>query len=178
MKKKNTALEKTKNLALSSLMAAACFVLMYVGSVSGVFDLCAVVACAMIVIFAVIEIGGIFPWLIWLVSSTLCIFMVPDKFVALEFALFGGIYPMIKASLEKYPPFISWSLKFAFFNVVFTGAYYIATYVFSIYNLGFTIGVAAYVLANIFFFIADVAFTLMISIYMTKLRPRLKFKNK
>lgn len=173
-KRRNESFEKARNLALSSLMAAACFILMYVCSLTEVLDLCAAVVCAMIIIVSVIEIGGIYPWLIWLVTSTLCLIFIPDKFIALEFVLYGGLYPMIKAYLEKYPAFISWTLKFTFFNVVLTGAFFIAKLLFGMKDVGFKLSVGAYILANIFFLISDIAFTLMVSIYMTKIRPRIK----
>ena len=171
--KTSKSFEKARNLALSSLMAGACFAIMYVCSLTGVFDLCAVVICSMIVIVAVIEVGGIYPWLIWLVSGTLCMIFIPDKFAAMEFALFGGVYPMIKAYLERYPAFISWTLKLTFFNIVLTGAFYIAKFFFPGTDVGFTLGAGAYALGNIFFIMADITFSLLISMYFTKIRPRI-----
>lgn len=172
--RRSNSLETTKKLALSSLIAAGCFLLMYFASLTGVLDLCAAVLSSFVVVLAVIEIGGKYPWLIWLVSGTLCVLFIPDKFSALEFAFFGGIYPMIKAFLERFPGFISWTLKFTYFNIAFAGAYFLASYVFSSVEIGFTLKAAAFIFANLFFLMADVALSLMISLYMTRIRPRFK----
>ncbi|MBE6562168.1 MAG: hypothetical protein E7660_00360 [Ruminococcaceae bacterium] len=173
-KKENKVLENTKKLALSGIFTALCFAVMYVGGITQVFDLCAAVIAALVVIISVIEIGGMWPWLIWGVASVLCLFFIPDKFIALEFILFGGLYPMVKAWLEKFPAFIAWSMKILYFNVVFSAAYLLATYLFGMRELGFTLKIPAYVAANGFFILADVCFTLIISVYFTKLRPRIK----
>ncbi len=175
MKKKvNKTFENTKKLALASIFSALCFAAMYVGGLTQVFDLCAAVLSALVVIIAVIELSGIWPWLIWAVTSVLCIFFVPDKFIALEFVLFGGLYPMIKAALEKFPAFIAWSMKILYFNVVFTAAFFAATYIFGMRDVGFTLKMPTYLAANFFFILADVCFTLIISLYFEKLRPRIK----
>lgn len=176
-KKENKALENTKKLALSSIFAALCLVIMYIGGLTQIFDLCAAVLSALIVIIAVIELGGVWPYLIWAVTGTLCIFFIPDKFIALEFVLFGGIYPMIKAWLERFPSFIAWAMKILYFNIAFSAAFLAATYIFGMRELGFELKIPSYIAANIFFILADVCFSLLISLYFTKLRPRIK-KNR
>ncbi len=173
-KKENKVLENTKKLALSGIFTALCFVVMYVGGITQVFDLCAAVLSALVVIISVIELGGAWPWLIWAVTSFLCIFFIPDKFIALEFVLFGGFYPMVKAWLEKFPAFIAWGMKILYFNIAFTAAFLAATYIFGMWDLGFKLKIPVYVAANGFFILADVCFTLIISLYFAKLRPRIK----
>ena len=163
----------TKSVALSGVMAALCFVIMYLVSVTEVFDLSGVVVCSMIIIVAVIEIGRYYPWLIWAVAGTLCMFFLPKKDIALEFVMFGGIYPMIKSYLEKLPFLPSWILKIVFFNAVFTGWFFICRLLF-VLDVGLTLGVIAYVAANAFFILADIAFSMMISLYMSKLRKKFK----
>jgi len=91
--------------------------------------------------------------------------------------MFGGIYPMVKAQLEKLPPLISWTLKIVFFNTVFTGWFFISKFLFAL-DVGLELGIIAYVAANAFFILADICFTLMISLYMVKIRPRLKIGRK
>lgn len=177
-KKQNRALERTKKLVLSAIFSAACFLLMYVGALTEVTDLCAVVICALIVIVAVIELRGMWPWMIWLVTSTLCLFLLPNPQISLEFVLFGGLYPMVKAFLEKYPLFIQWTLKLTFFNLAFAGTFYGSVYLFGFDNIGFKLNIIAFLLANIYFLISDFAFTMIISIYMVKIRPRLKLDKK
>lgn len=177
-KRENKSFEKAWKVALSGILCALCFVIMYVGSLSGITDLLAVVVTAMIVVIAVIEIGGIYPWLIWTVTGVLCLILVPDKYVALEFILFGGIYPMVKSYLERFPTFISFAMKILYFNVAFAGSYAVAKYIFAVNDVGFDLAIVSFILANLFFILSDVYLSLMISAYMVKLRPRLRRQKK
>lgn len=177
-KKENKSFENTKKVALSGIFSALCLVIMYIGALSGIGDLLAVVVSAMIVVIAVIEAGGIFPWLIWAVTGVLCLFFLPDKYVALEFVLFGGIYPMVKSYLERFPLFISWSMKILYFNVAFAGSFALAKFVFYVSDIGFELKIASFILANLFFILSDVFLSLMISMYMVKVRPRIRRQKK
>ena len=91
MERQTNNLSTTKSVALSGMFSALCFVVMYLAAVTEVLDLSGMVLCSMIMIVAVIEIGKYYPWLIWLVTGTLCILLIPKKDVALEFVMFGGI---------------------------------------------------------------------------------------
>ena len=169
-----------KSVALSGMMSALCFVIMYIASVTDIFDLAAAVLCALLIIICVIEIGGRYPWLVWLVTSVLCLLLLPRKDIALEFVLFGGIYPMIKSYVEKLPTVISWILKIAFFNAVFTGWFFLSIKLFgvSVDTVGIKMGLVSFLGANAFFIFTDVCFSLIISAYMTKLRKKFKFGKK
>ena len=177
-KKENKTLQNTKNLALAALFSALCFVLMYFGTVTMVLDLCAVTASALIIILAVIEIGGIYPWLIWAVTGVLCLLLLPDKYVALEFALYGGIYPMLKAFFERFPKIIAWLFKLLYFNIAFTVSVFIAKYLLAVSDIGFELKAVAYLCANAFFIISDICFSVMISTYFRTIRPRLRLNRK
>ena len=177
MKRQSKTPGTTKSVALSGMTCALCFVVMYLAAVTEVLDLSGMVLCSMIVIVAVIEIGKYYPWLIWAVTSVLCMFFLPKKDVALEFVMFGGVYPMVKAYLEKLPTALSWILKIVFFNAVFTGWFMISKFIFAL-DVGMTMGIIAYLAANVFFILADIAFSMMISLYLTKIRKRLKIGSK
>lgn len=168
---------RTKSIALSGVISALCFVIMYLGCVTEVLDLSAVVLSAMIIIVAVIELGHYYPWAIWLVTGVLCILLLPKKDIALEFVMFGGVYPMLKSYFEKLPQIPSWILKIVFFNAVFTGWFFIARFVFAL-DVGMEMSIIAYGAANIFFVLSDIVFSLMVSLYITKIRPRLKIGSK
>lgn len=173
-KRENKNFENTKKTALSGIITALCVVIMYVGSASGIGDLLAVSVSALLIVFAVIETGGIFPWLIWAVTGVICFFFLPDKYSALEFILFGGIYPMIKSRLERFPPFIAYAMKLLYFNLAFTASILIAKYLLTSIDIGFEVKIVSYIFANVFFIISDVWLSLMISVYMAKIRPKIK----
>ena len=172
MRKQNNGLTNTKSIALSGVISALCFVVMYLAAATDILDLSGMVLCSMIIIIAVIEIGKYYPWLIWLVAGILCMVLLPKKDVALEFVMFGGVYPMIKALFEKLPTPIAWALKIVFFNLVFTGWFLLTKFVFGL-DAGLELGVVAYLAANAFFVLSDVAFSLMANLYVTKLRAKL-----
>lgn len=177
MRHTDSNFEKTKSIALSGVISALCFVIMYLASIIDVIDLSAVVLCAMIIIVSVIEIGRYYPWLIWLVTGVLCMLLLPRKDIALEFVLFGGVYPMLKSYFERLPIVLSWIIKLVYFNIIFTGWFFLSEYVFGV-KVDLALGIIAYVAANAFFVMSDVVFTMMVSLYMTKIRPRLKIGRK
>ena len=172
MRTQNNSLTNTKSIALSGVISALCFVVMYLAAVTDIIDLSGMVLCSMIIIVAVIEIGKYYPWLIWLVAGILCMVLLPKKDVALEFVMFGGVYPMVKALFEKFPAPVAWAMKIVFFNLVFTGWFLLTKFIFGL-DAGLELGVVAYLAANAFFVLADVAFSLMANLYVTKLRAKL-----
>ncbi len=164
---------RTKGVVFCGIFAALSFVFMFVGTLTGVLDLTAMVVSSLAVSFMVIEFGGMYPWSLWIVGSALCLLLLPDKFAALEYALFGGIYPIVKSYVERLPKIPSWAIKLVFFNAVLTAAYFAAVYLFHT-DSGMTIGVITYIAANVFFVIYDIALTVFISFYIKTLRRRLK----
>ncbi|MBR0302404.1 MAG: hypothetical protein IJQ80_00985 [Clostridia bacterium] len=181
MNKKKSTAGAAKSVALSGILSALCFVIMYIGAVTDILDLSVVVLSALIVVVAVIELGGRYPWMIWLVASILCMLFLPRKDIALEFVLFGGVYPMIKSLVERLPVVLAWILKLAYFNAVFTAWFFLSVRFFGIGTdvIGVKLGTVAYLAANAFFIFTDVCFSFMISAYMTRLRKKFKFgKNK
>ena len=172
-KKPSTA----KSVALSGILAALCFVIMYIAAVTEILDLSGMIVCMVLSAVAVIEIGSYYPWLIWVVCGVLCFFFIPKKDIALEYIMFGGVYPVLKSAFEKLSAIPSWILKLVFFNAVFTGWFFLCRFIFAP-NIDLTLGVVAYLAANAFFILSDVALTMMISFYIRNLRKRLKFGSK
>ncbi|MBQ7715563.1 MAG: hypothetical protein IJT70_06820 [Clostridia bacterium] len=161
------------DIALAGILCALCFVLTYFSSMIDVVDLSAVILSACVVTVSVIEIGRYYPYLIWIAAGILCMLLVPRKDIALEFIMFGGIYPMIKSLAERLPKLLSWVVKIVFFNAVFTLWYLAVRFLFGL-EAGFTFGVVAYLAANAFFILADVFLTMAISLYIQKIRPRIR----
>lgn len=176
MKKESKNLQNTKRLVAASILAAISFVFMYLGTLTGVMDLCAVVVGALCCAFAVIELKGIWPWLIFAVSGTLCLIFLPDKFCALEYIALGGLYPIIKEYLERLPGVISWVLKISVFNVLLTACLALAKFVFAVPADEIGFGIVVYLVGNAFFILFDYALTVFITYYLKRLKTRLKIK--
>ncbi|MBR6651279.1 MAG: hypothetical protein IKL36_07725 [Clostridia bacterium] len=173
---KNT-FKKTLKLTVCAILAGLSFVALYLGTITGVFDLCAVVLGAVCIAFSVIEFGGMWPWLICAVTSVLSFVLLPDKMVGFEYLFLGGAYPILKYFFESRSRVVSWILKFVYFNVALTITLLVAKFVFPNDEAWQIMGVAAYVLGNIFFAVYDYALTTFISFYFRILRKKLKIKN-
>ncbi len=175
MKRSSQSIAYTKRLVMSAVLCALSFVFMYIGTLTGVMDLCAVVVGALCCAFAVIELGSFWPWLVCSVSGVLCLLLLPDKFCALEYIALGGIYPILKSLFEKLPIALSWCLKAVSLNIMLTLCLIIAKFIIGIQDDWVAFNLTVYLLANGFFVLFDYSLTVFISYYINKLRHRIKF---
>ena len=175
---------KTKQLAVSSLLAALGFVILYVGTLTGVLDLCAVVVGALCVTFAKIEMGKWHPIAIAMVTFILSVIFLPDKFVAFEYLFLGGMYPLVKYFAEgRNKRSLEWIIKLSYFNAVFSVILVLSMFVFIAEDSLVTPGsspfiiIGAVLFCNLAFVIYDVAMTRFISYYMFILRKKLRIRG-
>ncbi len=159
------------------MLCALGVVVLYLGSVIEVLDLTMVAIASFMVFFAVLEMGGPFPCLIYLVTSILSMLLLPSKFAAVFYLLFGGIYPILKAGLERLPRILSWVLKFVYFNAVMTLVIAASLYLFHVEDTDVGFNLAFYSLGNVTFFLYDLASTRLITLYLYKLRRRLRLEK-
>ena len=163
--KKNSS-KSARRTAVSAMLAGLSFVFMYIGTLAGVLDLCACVAGALCTAIAVIEIGGAYPWLICGVCGTLSLLVL------------GGLYPILKACFERFrSKVLQWAVKLIYFNVCLGICLVLANYVLSGQSDWAAYTWAAFGLGNVFFVIFDIALTTFISVYITRLRQKLKIKG-
>ncbi|MBQ3182586.1 MAG: hypothetical protein IJB24_04365 [Clostridia bacterium] len=168
----------TKKLALAAVLSALCFIMLLLGSVITVLDLSTAAAASFIIIFCVIELGGYYPYLMWLTVSFISLLMLPDKFGALVFTLFTGIYPILKSYIERLPKTFAWLVKLVIFNVILTLIITASRFVLGIPAEEIDFSFIVYGICNITFILYDIAATRLISLYLFKLRKRFKFINK
>ena len=81
--------------ALAGMFSALSVVVLFLGYATGVLDLCAVAVTSMFIAVSMIELGGAYPYLVWAVTSVISLVILPDKLLAFEYILFGGIYPIL-----------------------------------------------------------------------------------
>ncbi len=174
MKKKNLK-GKTKNLAVAAVLSALGVVIMLLGTVISVLDLTMVAIASIFIFFAVIEMGSPYQYLIYASTSMLSLLLLPDKFSAFLYLIFGGIYPILKQKLEKLPKVISWVLKFVYFNLVLAAMILGSKYLFGIEEEELTI--VLFALGNATFFLYDVAMTKLITYYLLGLRKKLRIEK-
>lgn len=184
--------EKTKKLTLGALLAAMGTVLLLLGALIETLDLTMAALASFFCIFAVIELGGAYPWLIYAVTSILSVVLMPQGMGGWFYLLFFGYYPIIKEKTERLKKPISVILKILIFNGALISGVAISYFLFFAQREGvnaldavilFFGGEGAgkimaafmYLLSNVVFLLYDLAVTRMISFYFIKLRHRLKF---
>ena len=170
--------KRTKYLTVCAMLAALGVVLMGIGSLFDVLDLTAAVLASMLCIYAVIEIGGYYPWALWAVTSILSLILLPVKTPAIFYAAFAGFYPILKEKLEKLPRAAAWTLK----TVVFHLSLGVIALVWRLFlpeqmseEFPF-FWLVLYLLALAAFFLYDIALTRLISFYLIRLRHRFRLR--
>lgn len=104
-------MKPVRALTLSAVLAALSVLLLFLGSLFDVTDLAAVMVASFFVVLVVIECRGAWPWLLYVSVSVLSFVLLPGRFVSVEYALFGGIWPILKYWLERLPRLPSFLLK-------------------------------------------------------------------
>ena len=183
--------KQTKNLTLCALLAAIGVALIFLGSVIEVLDLSVAAMASFFCIFAVIELGGAYPWLLYAVTSLLSVILMPYTMGGWFYLLFFGYYPILKEKLERLKKPIAWCLKLVILNAALlisvALAYFLFfgqtdgnlidafIYVFGGEGYGEILALGVYVLVNVVFILYDIALTRLITFYFIKLRRRFKF---
>ena len=149
------------------------------GSVVQILDLSMAVIASIIIIYATIELRGYWPYLIYTVTSLLSLLLLPDKFIAVVYALFCGYYPALKFIIEKKLPRIyEWIAKLVVFNSALTAVAFISVKLLYIPADEIFFGWLMYLGGNFVFIIYDMALTNLISFYFFKLKKRLGIKKR
>lgn len=163
---------KTKKIALSAMMTALSVVILCLGSVFQTIDLTMAALASLCVVLAMIELGGREALLIYLATAVLSLLLVPQKLIAAEYALFAGVYPLIKSLAEKLPTLLSWVVKLIFANLSLTLLIIAGKLLFSLpVDSGWLLA-ATYVLVNVTVVLFDIALTKLITFYYLRLQAR------
>ncbi len=168
--------KNTKKLTVASMLCALCVVLMLIGSIIEVMDLSVSALASFIVIFAVIEMGGAYPYLIWTAGSILALLLLPNKLPAIYFAMFFGWYPIVKNYFERVAVWLSWILKTAAFVISFGGMLYVSSFFVGADEIMSDITIPLMLVGVLVFVIFDIALTRIIRAYMNIWRKKLKIK--
>lgn len=171
--------KRTKYLTVSAMLSALGVVILSLGALIEVLDITTAIVASFLIIYAVIELGGVYPWLIWLVTSSLAIILLPQKTPALFYAFFAGFYPILKEKLERRRTVVAYPLKLLVFHLSLGGLILVSRLFFP--SLLETDGlwwmpVVLYLGGLFCFVIYDIALTRLISYYLIKLQKRFRVK--
>ena len=185
---------KTKKLTLGAILSAMGVALLFIGSFIETLDLTMAALASFFCIFAVIELGGAYPWLIFAVTGVLSVVLMPYSLTGWFYLLFFGYYPILKAKLERLSRPVSWLLKVLVLNFALIVCVIVAyllffgssgegnilsafTLVFGESDAGEAMAIAVYALANVTFIVYDIALTKLITVYFLKIKPKFKGIN-
>lgn len=107
---------KTKRLATASVLSALGVVILMLGAIIEVFDITAAIAASIIILPILLEWGGAYPLLVFAVTGTLALIIIPSNFAAWMYIAFLGYYPIVKLKYEKLKRPIAILLKFITMN--------------------------------------------------------------
>ena len=165
---------RIKKTALSAMLAAAGFTVLFLGSFLEVLDLSCAAVAGFAVVVAVIEIGKYYPFLIYAVVSLSSLLLLPNKLPAVLFVAFTGFYPMLKAKFEILHPAVAWALKFSVFNLCVLILIFFSEFFLPEALVFFDIKIFIFIVANIVFLVYDICMSKIILLYLVKIRPMLK----
>ena len=140
------------------MLSALSVVIMLAGSIIEVMDLSVAAIASFAVIFAILELGGAYPYMMFTSVSVLGMILLPSKLPALYYLLFFGWYPMVKFPLERLNKWLCRVMKavvsalsvtvITLIGIYFTGLedlipmdiwiYALCIPVFAIYDIGLT----------------------------------------
>ena len=166
-------MKRTKKLTLSAMLSALSVVLLLLGSFIEVVDLSAAAIASFLVVFAFLELGVGYAVLLWAAASLLSLLFFPGGASLLYAAL--GLYPLLKAILERLAPPFEWILKILTCNAALSVYILVGKFVLMLPDevlSGWLLWVFI-PLANLAFVLYDVAMSRLITHYSIRIRPRI-----
>lgn len=171
--------KRTKFLTVSAMICAISVIILSFGSLIEVLDITTAVFASLLCIYAVIELGGAYPWLIWIVTSLLSLLLLPQKTPALFYALFAGFYPILKEKLEKLKKPVSYILKLLVFHLSLAA---IVAGLRLFFPADLDMGsfwwmpIALYIMCLTCFLMYDFALSKLITFYLIRLRQKFRIR--
>lgn len=172
---------KTRQLALCGVLGALMIVIMLLGSIFPFATYLSPAIAGLVLLPAVRECGPGTSTTLYLAVAVLSVLLIPDKEVALLFALLLGPYPLLQPYLNRlsFRP-VQLLLKLLVCNCLLILVYALLLFVlapaalvmeFRAYSAAFL--VVLLLLANVVFFLYDLLLRRFGAVYETKLRFRL-----
>ena len=159
------------------MMVALGTAFMIVGALVEVLDLTVCALASLPLVFIYLEIGSYYPWLVWICTTLTTFLLYSGSPIWAEYFLVFGIYPLIKAYIERLPKWTWLLIKILYINVVIWALFFICELLLGVSFFGedtFGMKVAVYLLMNVAFVAFDFFITVMVRFYYDKLRPRFR----
>ena len=171
-------MRKTKKLTLSAMIVALGTAIMAIGAFIDVLDLSACAFASILMTFVFIEIGAPYTYGVWLCTSLATfLFCQARPEIALEYLFVFGIYPILKAYIERLPRALWLIIKLVYANLVIWGLIFFVELVTGLplfIDKRFWLNAIIYVVLNAAFIAYDIFITVLVRFYFEKLRNRFK----
>lgn len=157
-------------------MVALGAVIMALGAMVEVLDLSVCALASLIVVFIYLEIGSPYTWLTWLCTSLVTFLIFPAKPIWLNYFLLFGVYPLLKAYIEKLPKILWIIVKLVYANAVIWAMFFLMDLIFltPLFETDkFWFRVVLYAVMNVAFVAFDLFITVSVKIYYAKIRPKI-----
>lgn len=166
--------KNTRRLTMCALSCALGVVIMSIGSLFESLDLSAAAFAGMLVVFIVIEIGGVWPWMVYAATGILSL-LLPLKLAAVFYLVFIGYYPIVKEKIEKLKyRYLRWAVKLSLFLASLTAGVIITQQFLLVPRVGIAWYVTAYIFGTLAFVLFDIALSRLITIYLYSWRRKLR----
>jgi len=169
-------MKKTKKLTLAAMMTALGTVFLLIGAYVEMLDLMLGVIASVVMIFVHIELGSPYTWLVWLSTSVLgALLGTANPLAAIWYFTLFGIWPVLKAYVERLPRVIWLPVKLLYAGAVFTAVIGGWTLIFGVSPFAIDalwLKIVAIVLGFVAFVAFDMFVTVMAKLYLMKYRRR------
>lgn len=158
------------------MLVALGTVFMVLGGFIEILDLTVCALASLIVVFVYIEIGAPYYWLVWICTSLITLLLSPAKLLFIEYFLVFGVYPILKAFIEKMPKWTWWLVKIVYINAMIWALILAFDFFFGTPLLDTDLPilkVGLYLLINAAFVVYDLFITVMVRFYFEKFRHRI-----
>lgn len=171
--KKQRFTKSASRTALGGVLAALSLLLLYLATLmpSGRIGM---VAVAGLVPAAGVVSGGLAAgFLCYGAAGLLALLLLPDKGCALLYAIFFGLYPMVKSAIERVRKLpLELLLKLAFFNAVLSVLLFgFSSLLFPFLPAFLQSPLPIYLVGNVVFLLYDFGFSKLITYYAARIRP-------
>ena len=147
------------------------------GAMVDVLDLTSCALSSLLVVFVYIEIGHPYTWLVWLGTSLLSAICFPGSLMWVEYLVIFGIYPIIKAYIERLARPLWLIVKLIYINITIWLIVLACEFILQIPFFdgeGLWMNIFAYVIMNVAFVAYDLFISVMIRYYLQSFRNRIK----
>ena len=167
----------TKKITLCAMIFALGTVMMLLGAIIETLDLTVCAMASLLVVFVYIEIGSYYPWLVWICTTLATALVYSGSLVWIEYFLIFGIYPLVKAYIERLPRWSWLIVKIGYINVMIWAIFCVSELLLGIPFFGedtLALKIVLYVMINVAFIAYDFFINVMLRFYLEKIRPRIK----